>query len=130
MGVRGITWEPDPRHAELTIQELGLADAKPLKVPGRKPASVAKQCDEDNGPEEIEALEFENEGPVVSVGFRRLRVVESSGYDSDESADGEQSLENGEITRCVKCGSSFMQGSVGGCECRWCATVDMVDDGN
>ena len=32
----GIVWEPDPRHAELIISQLGLENAKPLKLPGIK----------------------------------------------------------------------------------------------
>ena len=31
-----LTWEPDPRHAELVIEQLGLKGAKPLKLPGIK----------------------------------------------------------------------------------------------
>ena len=32
----GLTWEPDPRHVELIVRQLGLENAKPLKVPGVK----------------------------------------------------------------------------------------------
>ena len=30
----GVTWEPDPRHAEIVIEQLGLTSGKPLKLPG------------------------------------------------------------------------------------------------
>ena len=32
----GITWEPDPRHAEIRIEQMGLKRAKSLKIPGVK----------------------------------------------------------------------------------------------
>ena len=35
----GITWGPDPRHAEILIDQLGLTDAKPLKLPSVKEAT-------------------------------------------------------------------------------------------
>ena len=28
----GIVWEPDPQHAEFIIEQLGLQNAKPLKL--------------------------------------------------------------------------------------------------
>ena len=30
----GITWEPDPRHVEITIEQMGLQGAMILKIPG------------------------------------------------------------------------------------------------
>ena len=32
----GITWEPDPRHVEIMIEQMGLKGAKQLKIPGVK----------------------------------------------------------------------------------------------
>ena len=34
----GIMWEPDPRHAELIIAQLGLENAKPVSTPAMKQA--------------------------------------------------------------------------------------------
>ena len=49
----GITWEADPRHSELIIKQLGLADAKIVCTPGSKeehshPRSQKKRCEEDD----------------------------------------------------------------------------------
>ena len=38
----GITWEPDPRHVEILVQQMGLENTKPLLVPGVKPAAEKK----------------------------------------------------------------------------------------
>ena len=32
----GVEYEPDPRHAELIIEELGLQNAKSVATPGEK----------------------------------------------------------------------------------------------
>ena len=32
----GIEYEPDPRHAEIIIEQMGLNGAKPLSTPGVK----------------------------------------------------------------------------------------------
>ena len=32
----GITWEPDPRHAEIMIEQMGLKGGRSLKIPGVK----------------------------------------------------------------------------------------------
>ena len=32
----GITWEPDPSHVEIIIDQMGLKGAKLLKIPGAK----------------------------------------------------------------------------------------------
>ena len=32
---RGLTYEADPRHAELIIQDLGLGDARAVVTPGQ-----------------------------------------------------------------------------------------------
>ena len=42
----GITWEPDPRHVEIVVQQMGLTNAKPLLVPGVKPAAEKKVKEE------------------------------------------------------------------------------------
>ena len=52
----GITWEPDPRHAELIISQLGLDDAKPLKLPGVKEESRRSQDEEKALEEEVAAV--------------------------------------------------------------------------
>ena len=33
----GTTWEPDPRHVEFLLEQMGLTNASPLKIPGVKP---------------------------------------------------------------------------------------------
>lgn len=30
----GITWEPDPRHAEIMVEQMGFNGGRPLKIPG------------------------------------------------------------------------------------------------
>ena len=32
----GNTWEPDPRHAEIMIEQMGLKGGRPLKIAGVK----------------------------------------------------------------------------------------------
>ena len=32
----GITWEPDPRHTDIMIEQTGLKDARLLRIPGVK----------------------------------------------------------------------------------------------
>ena len=32
----GITWEPDPRHAEIMVEQMGFKGGRPLKIPGVK----------------------------------------------------------------------------------------------
>jgi hypothetical protein len=32
----GITWERDPRHAEIMIEQMGLKGGRSLKIPGVK----------------------------------------------------------------------------------------------
>ena len=32
----GITWEPDPRHVEIMIEQMGLKGVRQLKIPGVK----------------------------------------------------------------------------------------------
>ena len=39
----GVTWEPDPMHAELIISQLDLQNAKPLEVPGTKEEKLKKR---------------------------------------------------------------------------------------
>ena len=31
-----MSWEPDPRHAEIMIEQMGLKEARSLKIPGVK----------------------------------------------------------------------------------------------
>ena len=45
MDKEGILYEPDPRHVEILVNELGIKDAKTVVSPGVKRAAVA---DEDN----------------------------------------------------------------------------------
>ena len=52
----GILYEPDPRHVEILVNELGIKDAKAVVSPGVKRAVVA---DEDNKhPEPAQATKF------------------------------------------------------------------------
>ena len=44
---KGIELEADPRHAEIVIRDLGLADGKPSKVPGKKEEGDNKHRLED-----------------------------------------------------------------------------------
>ena len=39
---RGVTWEPDQRHAESIVQQLGLTDGKPACTPGSRDEERAK----------------------------------------------------------------------------------------
>ena len=39
----GITWEPDPRHVDILVQQLGPTKAKPLLIPGVKPVAGKKE---------------------------------------------------------------------------------------
>ena len=42
----GLTWEADPRHAELAVAELGLQSARPQTSPGgAKPSAPLDQED-------------------------------------------------------------------------------------
>ena len=44
----GVTWEPDPRHAEIIIDQLGPTGAKLLKLPEVKdPSRRDKLTDQD-----------------------------------------------------------------------------------
>ena len=36
----GITWEPDPRHVEILLKQMGLENGKSLSIPGSKPVSA------------------------------------------------------------------------------------------
>ena len=47
----GISWEPDPRHAELVIQQLGLQGGKPVTTPGSKEAAKRQSVTEEEGEE-------------------------------------------------------------------------------
>ena len=38
-----ITWEPDPRHVETMIEQVGLNGAKPLRIPGIKEEKNERQ---------------------------------------------------------------------------------------
>ena len=50
-----ITWEPDPRHVEVMIEQMGLKGAKMLKIPGvnkeKKLHGVARGHRHDHRPE-------------------------------------------------------------------------------
>ena len=57
----GITWQPDPRHAEIMIEQMALKDAKSLRIPGVKKekktdrevrADIDQIIDENTYPEE------------------------------------------------------------------------------
>ena len=52
----GITWEPDPRHAEIIVDQLGLKDAKPLKLPGVKTESSRTEKEDEMMAEEVAAV--------------------------------------------------------------------------
>ena len=53
----GITWEPDPRHAEIILKQLGLEGGKSLKVPGVKEESRRSKKElEDDVADEVNAV--------------------------------------------------------------------------
>ena len=55
----GITWEPDPRHAEIVIDQPGLKDAKPFKLPGVKDRSRRDRKAMDDLEAEVAAVQPE-----------------------------------------------------------------------
>ena len=42
----GIAWEPDPRHVETLLKQMGLEDGKSLSIPGAKPTFSKKKSEE------------------------------------------------------------------------------------
>ena len=42
-GPNGISYEADPRHAEIVIKELGLTEAKGVFTPGTKEEGTTKE---------------------------------------------------------------------------------------
>ena len=57
----GMTWEADPRHAELAVAELGLQAARPQTSPG---------CAKPNAPLDDEELELDGQKAFHSVSAR------------------------------------------------------------
>ena len=57
----GISWEPDPRHAELIISQLGLEGAKPLKLPGVKEETRRSEKETQELEDEVAAIFRKNE---------------------------------------------------------------------
>eukprot|EP00973_Karenia_brevis_P020669 2838641-Karenia_brevis.AAC.1 len=47
----GIDYEPDPRHAELIVNQLGFSNAKELSTPGVEQEPKSADSDEDLSPE-------------------------------------------------------------------------------
>ena len=60
---RGVTWESNPRHAGILLEQMGLVDAKPLKVPGAKPT---KEKDDSQN------QKCETEGDQIDKGSQEL----------------------------------------------------------
>ena len=86
--MRGIiTWEPDPRHAELVIEQLRLQDAKPLKLPGVKEESKKTE-------KEIEEMEAE-----VAAVFRRTELEASRIGGCDEECGYVNSITDFEMNK-------------------------------
>ena len=56
---QGLTWEPDPRHAELVVEHLGLKGGKGAVTPGVKEHSRRRgnQAEGDSGLEAIDHLQ-------------------------------------------------------------------------
>ena len=52
----GITWEPDPRHAEFIVDQLGLTGAKPLKLPGTKEETRRSAKEDKDLEDEVAAV--------------------------------------------------------------------------
>ena len=52
----GIQWEPDPRHAEVIDEQLGLQHAKRFKLPGVKEATRRSKKEEEDLEEESAAV--------------------------------------------------------------------------
>ena len=44
-GLRFLTYEPDPRHAELIVSQFQLARGKPVSTPGEKKADYMDQTE-------------------------------------------------------------------------------------
>ena len=59
----GITWEPDPRHAEIMIEQMGLKGGRSLKIPGVK--EEKKTSREPRA--DIDHILSENEYPEQSM---------------------------------------------------------------
>ena len=57
----GITWEPDPRHAELVIEQLGLGGGKPLKLLGVKEATRRDKMSEEELEADVAAIQADIE---------------------------------------------------------------------
>ena len=83
----GIDYESDPRHAEITISELGLKGSKPVATPGVKSTS----------PELAEPL-----GPREASQFRSL--VARANYLAQDRMDVQYSVK--ELTRRMSCPDS------------------------
>ena len=52
-GAKGLTYEADPRHVEIVVEQLKLAEAKPVTTPGtREECTTQQDCQEVLGYEE------------------------------------------------------------------------------
>ena len=66
----GITWEPDPRHVEIMMEQMGLKGAKTLKIPG-----VKEEKNEDRElREDIDMIIEQNEYPYENKIIKDTRV--------------------------------------------------------
>ena len=52
----GVTWEPDPRRAEIIINQLWLTGAKPLKLPGAKEPTRKDKASIEDLEEEVASI--------------------------------------------------------------------------
>ncbi|MBN71658.1 MAG: hypothetical protein CME32_20555 [Gimesia sp.] len=117
----GVEMEADPRHAELVIKDLGLANAKPSPVPGAK--GQRKRADAESKTEHCEEIQVLYEDEVVSheepksrkqrlnwQGQRNARTVLSAETpvedgpilemtDEDERLSEDKELDGGEATK-------------------------------
>ena len=66
----GITWEPDPSHVEIMIEQMGLKEAKQLKIPGVK---EEKKSDRELR-EDIDMIIDKNECPYENKCINRTWI--------------------------------------------------------
>ena len=89
----GVTWEPDPRHAELIIDQLGLQGAKPLNLPGVREETRRSPKEERELEEEVAAVQHRQ-----MCGEHTSRSNEPV-YLGDEDVDSIEQKESTEVER-------------------------------
>lgn len=84
---KGISYEADPRHVEIVVEELGLKEAKPVNTPGTKEERTtqedSEQLLEDDEASRCRALVarcnyFSPDRPDISYSVKGLARIMSS----------------------------------------------------